>query len=124
MTLASLRKQWEKTLVPQCEIDRVASDGNFLAVLLDKRGMYHCHRYFPICSDWEVSVDARAVTIDIVWKWLANPIAIRSEEFQESDEEEECKTCIGHGRIEDGEDGHLRKCGDCNGSGKAYLSRI
>lgn len=31
---------------------------------------------------------------------------------------EECKTCLGHGRIEDADDGHLRKCLDCNGSGE------
>jgi hypothetical protein len=35
----------------------------------------------------------------------------------------ECKTCLGHGRIEDGEDGHLRKCLDCNGTGKVSGTR-
>ncbi len=29
----------------------------------------------------------------------------------------ECSTCLGHGRIRDGETNDLRKCLDCNGSG-------
>lgn len=33
------------------------------------------------------------------------------------DENEECRTCLGHGRIRDGETKELRRCLDCSGTG-------
>jgi hypothetical protein len=32
--------------------------------------------------------------------------------------EVECKTCLGHGHIEDADSGEMRKCLDCSGRGK------
>lgn len=39
---------------------------------------YHCHRYFKIGDNWEVSVDGQNVSLDQVWEWLKDPCAIRS----------------------------------------------
>jgi hypothetical protein len=32
-------------------------------------------------------------------------------------DDEECRTCLGNGRIRDGETGELRRCLDCSGTG-------
>ena len=32
--------------------------------------------------------------------------------------EKECRSCLGHGQLADGDTGRLRKCLDCNGTGQ------
>lgn len=39
--------------------------------------------------------------------------------LKKTKEREECPTCLGHGRIDDGDTGLPRKCLDCNGTGRA-----
>lgn len=34
-------------------------------------------------------------------------------------DDEDCQTCLGNGRIRDGETGELRRCLDCGGAGTA-----
>lgn len=46
--------------------------------------------------------------------WIDRILGVRSD----LPDAIECPTCIGHGRIRDGETRELRKCLDCNGSGE------
>lgn len=49
--------------------------------------------------------------------WIDRVIAVCTGTGIENTDEIECPTCIGHGRIRDGETNDLRKCLDCNGNG-------
>lgn len=51
--------------------------------------------------------------------WIDRVVAICTGRSMENTDEIECKTCLGHGRIRDGETNDLRKCLDCNGAGSA-----
>jgi len=78
MDLKERREQWEKGLEVKTEIS--PNKQELLVVLEheDRResdrfregDFYHCHRYFMIGDDWEISVDGQNVTLDKVWKWL------------------------------------------------------
>lgn len=68
MTLQEIRDEWEQGLsqlvvINQTEYGRVL-------VILEKKGKYHCHRYFSIGPDWTCSVDQQGVELFKVWEWL------------------------------------------------------
>lgn len=77
MKLDEKRAEWERGLEVKTVIDR--GDPEVLVVLesTDAKGpnRYHCHRYFQIGADWEVSTDGQRVSLDLVWAWLAKPCA-------------------------------------------------
>ena len=80
-TIAEVRKQYEKGLTPLVVIPQ-ENHSNILVVLKDKRGTYHCHRYFPLYAKseqeptWELSIDGQRVPLEAVWSWLNNPTAL------------------------------------------------
>lgn len=78
--LAQTRSNWESGLIP---IGMTTHSGQYLVVLKDKDGLFHCHRYF--CSEpdplkptakWKVSVDAKGVNQAEVLKWLLDTFSI------------------------------------------------
>ena len=87
MTLDEQRKEWEKTLEVIAET-RFFHDVH-LVILRRKAGMrdgkqdYFCHRYFSICDNWEVSVDASNVDAETAMKWAWNPKALPRESEEE-----------------------------------------
>lgn len=52
---------------------------------------------------------------DAADRWIDRLLAYPNDPG--NSDEIECRTCIGVGRIRDGETNELRKCLDCNGSG-------
>lgn len=51
-------------------------------------------------------------------RWIDRVLAVRRGEPMNTDAVfEECRTCIGHGQIRDGETNDLRRCLDCGGDG-------
>lgn len=87
MDFKELREQWEEGLEVKYEKDAGPDDPTFLVVLEsfdirescrspEDQGYYHCHRYFKIGDNWEVSVDGQNVSLDQVWEWLMTPQAI------------------------------------------------
>ena len=73
MRLEEVRAQWERGLEAKCVVD--SADEDVALVILQKGEKYHCHRYFQIGSDWQVSVDRQGVELKEVWKWLEDPRA-------------------------------------------------
>ena len=69
--LAEVRRQWEKGLTVKCVLKMRLDNMN--VVLQGNDGRYHCHTYFPIGADWQVSADRQGVELEEVWKWLENP---------------------------------------------------
>ena len=84
MDLKERREQWEKGLEVKCILGTKLDDVLVVLEDYDRRegdrfsegDYYHCHRYFPIGKDWQVSADGQNVTLDQVWKWLEDPCAI------------------------------------------------
>ena len=57
------------------------------------------------------------------WSSFQSALPVEARIGGESDEtwnpnEQECKTCLGAGRVEDADTGEMRKCLDCTGRGK------
>jgi len=71
MTLEKIREQWEKGLEAKCVL-KGKLDGVHV-VLQDKHGLYHCHTYFPIGEDWQVSADWQGIPLEEVWGWMEDP---------------------------------------------------
>ena len=68
--MADLREKrdiWEKDLSPNLYFN----DGCVCLVLLrDVNGHFHCHRYFTVSINWEVSVDHQGVLANKAMEWL------------------------------------------------------
>lgn len=77
--LVICRRIWERGLTPIIRIQR--DDATVLYVLHDKRGLYHCHRYFASwdLESWDVSVDGQGVPAVAVFSWLTDPCAITTQ---------------------------------------------
>lgn len=71
------RKKRERGLEPKAKIQ--TREGNeYLIVLEDEDGDYHCHRYIRSWRDgsYDCSYDAQNVGIQTVFEWLNDPKAI------------------------------------------------
>lgn len=71
------REMRERALEAKAKIARL--DGSeFLIVLEDDNGKYHCHRYNKRWADnsWDCSYDAQRVGIETVFEWLNDPKAV------------------------------------------------
>ena len=76
-TLEDVRTEWERglTLLSVIEIHYRDSLDEVLVILEKPQGVYHCHRYFPIGNNWNVSVDGQNVPLEAVFSWLNSPTA-------------------------------------------------
>jgi len=75
LRLDEVRRQWEKGLKVKCVLDEASSDQALVVLQSERNEKYHCHRYFQIGADWQVSVDHQGVDLEKVWKWLEDPKA-------------------------------------------------
>jgi len=71
-SLEKARARWEKGLTPKAVIEQESCT----LVVLQRGEAYHCHRYFQVGDKWAYSIDAQAVPLETVWKWLSNPRAV------------------------------------------------
>lgn len=67
-TLIELREQWEKKLSVVATYQD--TDNTLLVVLKDYANDYHCHRYFTVGGQWNVSVDAAHLEDDTVIEYI------------------------------------------------------
>ena len=74
--METIRGDWERTLLPVCEINL---GHKFLVVLKAENDIvgntFYCHRYFKIGQGWHVSVDRDRVELPQVWGWLEQEIS-------------------------------------------------
>jgi len=69
-TLERLRHVWENGLTIIRYFQRDESE--VLVVLSGFAGQYHCHRYFTVGTDWNVSVDVKSTDVADVFDWLVD----------------------------------------------------
>lgn len=76
--LKEIRAEWERSLTA---LTVIKIEGHTVLVILkDKRGRYHCHRYFTIGDSWTCSVDGQGIPVEAVFSWLNHPSAMTTQQ--------------------------------------------